>query len=60
MSARPKNSRTYCSRHRLAKNPQGQCLLCEREAKNQGLNWKGPFILVVCAVAFGALVAALL
>lgn len=60
VSVRPKNARTYCNRHGLAKNPQGQCLVCERQAKSVSVsNWKGPFFLVLCAVALGALVAAL-
>ena len=60
VSVRPKNARTYCNRHGLAKNPQGQCLVCEREAKSADVSgWKGPFVLVLCAVALGALVAAL-
>jgi len=59
-SVRPKNSRTYCNRHGLAKNPQGQCLVCEKEAKSSSSGgWKVPFVLVVCAVALGALVAGL-
>jgi|SRR6188768_3296231 len=60
VSVRPKNARTYCTRHRLAKNPQGQCLVCEKEAKSSATqSWKGPLALVLCAAALGALVAAL-
>jgi hypothetical protein len=65
VSVRPKNAQTYCNRHRLAKNPQGQCMLCEREASRargggsaEALHWKLPVVLMAVAVVVGAAMAA--
>lgn len=62
VSIRPKNARTYCNRHKLARNHLGECMMCERTARQNAasLRWKIPLTLMLCAVALGAALAAYL
>lgn len=63
-TSRGRVHRAICAQHQLAKNPQGQCMRCERERAGQhggGQNrsWIAPMAAMALAVLVGIALAAL-